>query len=114
MAGASDAGPVLRGGGDEGADQVTGPGCDGPGGHRRVGHGRKPDPEPYLLGADTLGLLPEACAAFEDSDTGTRAAVAAGCKVWQVPDLRPEGTQVPMIGQTLAENLADAVRDAGF
>ena len=74
----------------------------------------KPDPEPYLLGADTLGLLPEACAAFEDSDTGTRAAVAAGCRVWQIPDLRPEGRDPPLIGQHMAESLADAVRDAGI
>jgi len=74
----------------------------------------KPAPEPYQKGANALGLLPGACAAFEDSDTGTRAAVTAGCQTWQIPDLRPEGLPVPEIGQTLAGSLADAVAGAGL
>jgi HAD superfamily hydrolase (TIGR01509 family) len=38
----------------------------------------KPSPEPYLLGAKRLGLLPEACIAVEDSPRGLLAARAAG------------------------------------
>lgn len=38
----------------------------------------KPDPEPYLLAAERLGVPPEACAVIEDSPTGARAAKAAG------------------------------------
>ncbi|MEM9756887.1 MAG: HAD family phosphatase [Pseudomonadota bacterium] len=74
----------------------------------------KPDPAPYRLGAAALGLPPAACAAFEDSDTGTRAAVAAGCAVWQVPDLRPAGRPVPDLGQSVVPTLLDAIAEAGF
>ena len=74
----------------------------------------KPHPEPYMSGADVLGLPAMACAAFEDSDTGTRAAVDAGCRVWQIPDLRPEGSAPPQIGQSMAETLYEAVTAAGF
>ncbi|MBP2315187.1 HAD family hydrolase [Azospirillum soli] len=38
----------------------------------------KPDPEPYLLAAERLGVPPEACAVIEDSPTGARAGKAAG------------------------------------
>ena len=38
----------------------------------------KPSPEPYLLGAQRLGLSPEACVAVEDSPRGLLAARAAG------------------------------------
>ena len=38
----------------------------------------KPDPEPYLLAAERLGVAPEVCAVIEDSPTGARAAKAAG------------------------------------
>ncbi len=74
----------------------------------------KPHPEPYMTGAEALGLRTAACAAFEDSDTGTRAAVAAGCAVWQVPDLRPAGDPPPDLGQRHAGTLAEAVREAGL
>jgi HAD superfamily hydrolase (TIGR01509 family) len=74
----------------------------------------KPDPAPYRAGAEALGLPPAACAAFEDSDTGTRAALAAGCRVWQIPDLRPPDTPVPQLGQHVAATLAEAVEAAGL
>ena len=45
----------------------------------------KPDPEPYLKAAQGLGLHPSACLAIEDSNTGARSAVAAGCTVLVVP-----------------------------
>ena len=38
----------------------------------------KPSPEPYLIGAQRLGLSPEACIAVEDSPRGLLAARAAG------------------------------------
>lgn len=41
----------------------------------------KPDPAPYLLTASRLGLDPAACAAVEDSPTGIRSALGAGCRV---------------------------------
>lgn len=39
----------------------------------------KPDPAPYLRGAELLGAAPERCVVFEDSRVGTEAALAAGC-----------------------------------
>jgi len=35
---------------------------------------RKPDPEPYIKTAALLGVTPQECVMFEDSDPGTRAA----------------------------------------
>jgi HAD superfamily hydrolase (TIGR01509 family) len=51
-----------------------------------VTHG-KPHPEPYLEGARRLGVAPEACVALEDSPTGARSALAAGCVVIAVPNV---------------------------
>ncbi len=47
----------------------------------------KPHPEPYLEGAARLGVPPEACVALEDSPTGARSAMEAGCVVVAVPHL---------------------------
>ncbi len=41
----------------------------------------KPHPEPYLRGAEILGLAPEDCIVIEDSTSGSKAGHAAGCKV---------------------------------
>jgi HAD superfamily hydrolase (TIGR01509 family) len=49
----------------------------------------KPAPDPFLLAAELLGVDPRACVAFEDSETGARAARAAGMTVVQVPDMQP-------------------------
>lgn len=38
----------------------------------------KPDPAPYLLGAEKLGVAIDRCLAFEDSQTGLAAARGAG------------------------------------
>lgn len=47
----------------------------------------KPNPDIYLLAIERLGLQAEQCIAFEDSEAGARAAIAAGLKVVVVPDL---------------------------
>jgi mannitol-1-/sugar-/sorbitol-6-phosphatase len=41
----------------------------------------KPDPEPYLKGANVLGFPPAACIVFEDVPAGVRAGRSAGSKV---------------------------------
>lgn len=46
----------------------------------------KPDPEPYLVAAERLGIDPADCYAIEDSPTGVRSAVAAGCRTIAVPN----------------------------
>ena len=41
----------------------------------------KPHPEPYLRGAEILGLSAADCVVFEDSASGTKSGRAAGCTV---------------------------------
>jgi len=48
----------------------------------------KPSPDIYLLAIQKLGVTVEECIAFEDSEPGARAAIAAGLKVVVVPDLK--------------------------
>ncbi|NDR54893.1 HAD family hydrolase [Aliiruegeria sabulilitoris] len=74
----------------------------------------KPDPAPYLLGAARAGVAPGNCFAFEDSDKGVAAAVAAGCRVSQVPDLRPRNAGLPALGQGVFNNLREAVEAQGL
>lgn len=49
----------------------------------------KPDPEPYLLAAQRLGVDPTKCVAVEDSPSGVASATAAGLKVVVVPGMQP-------------------------
>ena len=41
----------------------------------------KPDPEPYLLGAEAIGVAPELCYVFEDSISGIESGIRAGATV---------------------------------
>jgi len=45
----------------------------------------KPDPEPFLMAAQRLGIAPESCLVFEDTDMGIQAATAAGMASVKVP-----------------------------
>ncbi|MBS1800790.1 MAG: HAD family phosphatase [Acidobacteria bacterium] len=45
----------------------------------------KPHPEPYLMAAERLGIAPEDCLVFEDTDMGIEAATAAGMASVKVP-----------------------------
>ncbi|HEY6375550.1 MAG TPA: HAD family hydrolase, partial [Edaphobacter sp.] len=45
----------------------------------------KPHPEPFLLAAERLGVAPEACLVFEDTDMGIESATAAGMASVKVP-----------------------------
>lgn len=74
----------------------------------------KPQPEPYLEGARRAGAAATECFAFEDSDMGVAAAVAAGCRAWQVPNLRPSGVPLPDLAQRVAPDLATAIRETGL
>jgi HAD superfamily hydrolase (TIGR01509 family) len=45
----------------------------------------KPHPEPFLMAAERLGVAPEACLVFEDTDMGIQSATAAGMASVKVP-----------------------------
>ena len=49
---------------------------------------RKPDPAPYLMAMDALGVQPEACVVIEDSLAGITAGLAAGAAVLGVPTMQ--------------------------
>lgn len=53
--------------------------------------GSKPEPVPYLMGAERLGFAPSDCAVLEDSQAGIDSAKAAGCfTVCFLDGLRPD------------------------
>ena len=74
----------------------------------------KPDPEIYLRAAATLGIAASTCAAFEDSENGVRAALAAGMRVVQVPDLKHPDEDFRAMGHHVAETLLDGALHLGF
>jgi beta-phosphoglucomutase-like phosphatase (HAD superfamily) len=47
----------------------------------------KPDPEPYLLAAKTLGVDITNCVVLEDSLTGVQSGLSAGAQVIGIPHL---------------------------
>jgi sugar-phosphatase len=50
----------------------------------------KPDPQPYLMGAERLGVSAKDCLVFEDAPSGVKAGVAAGARVVGVLGTTPE------------------------
>jgi len=50
----------------------------------------KPDPEPYLLGAKSLGFAPRECVVIEDAPAGIRSAKSAGAKVIALRTTAPD------------------------
>lgn len=67
----------------------------------------KPAPDIYLLAAAKLGRAPARCLALEDSPAGTRAALAAGMTVIQVPDLVLPDAPQRALGHRIADSLTD-------
>lgn len=49
----------------------------------------KPHPEPYLQACHKLGIAPHHGLAVEDSNTGARSALDAGCTTLMIPDILP-------------------------
>jgi HAD superfamily hydrolase (TIGR01509 family) len=62
----------------------------------------KPHPEPYLRAAALLGVEPGHTVAIEDSPTGVRSALAAGCRTIGVPNA---AALTPLPGLTLFPSL---------
>ncbi len=68
----------------------------------------KPHPDIYLLALKKLGYQAADCIAFEDSELGARAAIAAGLKVIVVPDLKSPSDFVKENCFMMAESLLHA------
>jgi HAD superfamily hydrolase (TIGR01509 family) len=56
----------------------------------------KPDPEPFLVAAERVGVAPEGCLVFEDTDIGIQAATAAGMASVKVPQHRQRSLHADM------------------
>ena len=68
----------------------------------------KPHPDPYLRAAALLGVDPRDALAIEDSPTGVRSAVSAGCRVVAVPhiaDVHEDGVAIidSLVGRSLED-----------
>lgn len=78
----------------------------------------KPDPLPYLLAAQALNVDAARCVAIEDSATGVRSALAAGCHVIAVPEPHtnlpagPRLTIVDSLRDMTPQTLADLTHSA--
>ena len=73
----------------------------------------KPDPQPYLLAAQRLGVEPSRCVALEDSPSGVRSATAAGMKVIVVPGELEVPAELGNTRMSHTELTLDAVRALG-
>ena len=71
----------------------------------------KPDPEIYLLAANRLNVEPTKCLAFEDSNNGVRAAVAANMSTYQIPDLVEPCDEVRQFGHSIVPSLHDVLKE---
>lgn len=67
----------------------------------------KPSPDVYLLAADRLGVAACTCIAFEDSEHGAQAALAAGMAVVVVPDLLTPGPELRSASLAVLDSLVD-------
>lgn len=74
----------------------------------------KPAPDIYLKAAETLGVTASDCAAFEDSEPGTRAAFASGARVVQVPDMVTPTEALRALGHVIAPSLLAGATEIGL
>ncbi len=66
-----------------------------------VAHG-KPNPDPYLLGAQRLGFDPSDCVVFEDAEAGVIAAIEAGVGLVVGVSKRAMKTQADIVVKDLS------------
>ncbi|PSV91952.1 HAD family hydrolase [Photobacterium leiognathi] len=69
----------------------------------------KPDPEIYLLTAKRLNVKPEQCLAFEDSNNGITAAIAANMQAFQIIDLVEPSDEVKTFGHHILSSMHEAL-----
>ena len=71
----------------------------------------KPSPEIYHLAARRLGVDANNCLAFEDSNNGVRAAVAAEMFTYQIPDLVEPCDDVRALGHRILPSMRYVLED---
>ena len=74
----------------------------------------KPAPDIYIKAAAALGIKAVDCAAFEDSDPGTLAAIASGATVVQVPDIKQPSAALKRQNHVIADNLLAGAQKIGL
>ncbi len=67
----------------------------------------KPEPDIYLYAAEKLGFRPEECLVLEDSPTGIKAALAAGCIPVMIPDQDEPDKEVTMNVYAVVSSLSE-------
>lgn len=76
----------------------------------------KPDPEPYLLGAERIGIDPALAVVIEDSPGGLRAARAAGARAMAVTTTQTAAELTPLadVMLTSLDDLSVSVHHGGL
>ncbi len=69
----------------------------------------KPDPEPYLLAAEKLGMAPAECYVIEDSENGICSGLSAGCSVIGIATSIPTERLISLGVDFVARNYEDIV-----
>ncbi|MCD8386072.1 MAG: HAD family phosphatase [Bacteroidales bacterium] len=70
----------------------------------------KPDPQPYLVAAERLGIAPEDCYVIEDSFTGVESGRRAGAKVIAIATTNPASSlegKADLVLPSIADLTAD-------
>lgn len=76
----------------------------------------KPEPDPYLLGAEKLGLAAESCVVVEDAEAGILSGLNAGCAVIAVnaPADAPRLSETALQLKTLEALIVDKQQDGSI
>ena len=69
----------------------------------------KPAPEPYLLGASRLGIVPERCLVVEDAPAGIQAGRSAGMGVLGIASTHAAAEVLAVGATVVVDRLADLV-----
>jgi HAD superfamily hydrolase (TIGR01509 family) len=69
----------------------------------------KPAPDIFLRAAEEFNVSSEKCLVLEDSENGVNAAIKAGMKVIQMPDLIEPSAALKQQGHIILESLKDVI-----
>jgi sugar-phosphatase len=72
----------------------------------------KPDPEPYMKGAQFLGVPASHCVVFEDAPAGIRAGKAAAARVLALRTTAPDDELQEAGADWILDNCADLFLDS--